>query len=1358
MGAAKGYALLVVTSILLAGIFVLTATAEPLPIATTEPVTTPSHLETTRTVYTANVGQLADDSILYYSQSGIAFKESAVSLYAGGSAITYTFPGSNAVEPVGKDRTTWNSNFFYGNDPEGWRTNVANYETIVYEDVWNGIDIVYGQNEQGAKYDLYVSPGADPEDIRIQVHGATGMSVEDDALVTTTSSATVMDSGLDIFYDTNSNDKVTGEFKLIGDDTYGFEVGDYDRTKTLVIDPVLSCTLWGGDIGTNGMGLAIDDDGNVYHSGLTRINMYTSPGAYDETYNGNISDSYLVKFNHNLSEVLFATYIGGNQFEYPRVYIFNGRLFFAGNTNSTDFPTTPGAYDETPNGRNDGFIMELTTTGDALIFSTLIGGHHFDALGNIAMLPNGSIAAGGNTASDTFPTTAGAYQTTWGGGTNDTVFFILSSDGADLLYSTFFGGTDIDIGNTMQLGPDGNLYRIIGTYSDGLPTHASAYQTSRNGDRDAYIQRFNTTSMTFDQHSYLGGSAYDVASGIYILDDGTIYISGQTYSSDFPTTPGSYDTTYANNGDFFIMKMSSDFSTIYNSTFIGGGMKEEHPTVDIDSYGNVIIGGKTWSINYPTTAGAFQTSFNGGPYDAVLTRMDGNLKGLINSTYFGGNDEDIILSTVLNRYDQIYVAGSSGSETGFPTTAGAYQPTSLSPDSGVDAFVMKWHYPQVPDAPNGFIVEPGTGYVDIDWSAPDWDGNASILSYQVERSTNQINWTVIANPGISVFTYNDTTVQNGVQYYYRVRAVNVIGDGIPSTVLPAYPQGPPLAPQNFALEHGDGFVQLDWDAPTSDEGATVTFYVVYRSNSWLSPEVYTTVPSSNLNYNDTNVVNGVQYVYSVAAENSNGIGARTEELASTPEDLPTEPRNFTAVEGDKVVYLSWKEPLDTGGRNITAYRIYRGTSPTGLSLFMILGNVTEYNDTAVDNDITFYYQISAINSVGEGPLSTMANATPNNLYAGPLHLSVNSGDRFVNLSWGNPANPDSLIGYDFDIFKGTEPDSLLPLTKTSSTWYNDTDVDNGITYYYRIEVERSAGVGVDFARKPMGLPSMVENAFTNPYTNHIELKWSLPSDLGGDLNVTYNVYAGFEMDNLTLVSSMQENATFIYSNLTASTTYFFRISAVNSIGEGPLTPLITSTTIPPNHPPVAIISRPLDGQMVVGKDVLLDGSESYDPDNDTLTYSWSSNVSGYLGSGEEFTLEHLDPGEHNITLNVSDGVEYSTITVSVTVLPYEPGLTSNDPDQLMTVVFGLGILLAIVCTVIIVSAVAYQKLRVRPGPIEKESDILEEIRKEYFNDDEEEELSDEQIFQIFERRYADGEISHEAYEMVIEILGIGEKN
>lgn len=1350
MGAANSRVLLLAVSLLLAGSFSQVIAAEPAPIAATEPVQD-NHptLQPATTVYTANVGQLADDSILYYSQSGIAFRESAVSIYTGASSITYTFPGSNAVKPVGKNRTTWNSNFFYGNDPTGWRTNVANYESIVYEDVWDGIDIVYGQNELGAKYDVHVHPGAKPNDIRIQVDGAIDMSVQNDALLTKTSSSTIYDSNLVIFYDSNSNEEVTGEFKLLGDNTYGFQVGEYDQTRTLIIDPVLQCTKWGGPNGTDSKTIDIDSEGNVYISGLTRIGMTTTAGVYDDSYNGNLSDTYVMKMKPDLDELLFATYIGGHRYEYGKVEILDsGRIFIRGQTNSSDFPTTPGAYNEAYNDELDIFLSELTPNGDSLLFSTLIGTSVRDMSYGLYEMANGSILLGGITASSSFPLTGDALQSTYGGGTFDTVLMAFTSDGSELFYSSYFGGDGDETLPSFIESLEGDVYLTTTTSSSNLPTFTSSYQTSMNGVRDGYIARFDLATYSFDKGTYLGGSGDEVIGSLQFHSNGDVYIQGRTQSFDFPTTTGSIDTTHNGNQDFFIVRMDTNLSTVKIGTYIGGDQNEDIGQLAIDSYGNIILGGRTWSTNFPTTTGCYDDSF-AGYVDITLSRMSPDLDILINSTYIGGTLGDTIFEVVIDRYDNVYISGVTESRDDFPVTPGAYDVTHNAPGVRGDAYILRFVYPQIPDAPLGFTAEPGNDYVNLSWTTPGWNGNASILSYQIERSTNQLNWTVIANPGSTVLTHNDTTVLNGVQYYYKIKAVNIIGNGMASNNLPAYPQGSPLPPQNFTLDHGDGFIQLRWDAPASDEGATVTSYVIYRSNSWFNLEVHAIVPGSNFAHNDTNVINGEQYIYSIAAQNSNGIGARSGELAATPEDVPSEPRNFTAVGDNKVVHLSWKPPLDNGGRNITEYRIYRGTSPTTLSLLTILGNVTEYNDTAVDNEVTFYYQVSAVNSVGEGARSETVNATPTELYSGPVELTASAGDRYINLSWDNPLDHGSMVGFECNVFRGTDPDDMVFLGSTWNQWYNDTSVENGIEYHYRVDVIKSVGVSAYIIVTTYGLPSEVIGPFANPGEEMIYLQWDPPIDMGGAPDVTYNLYAGRDETDLSLVQTGLSNTYFSYEGLESNTTYYFRISAVNLIGEGVQSKLINATTPRINQLPVPIINYPHDGQRMYGKNISLDATGSYDPDLDVLEYRWYSNKTGYLGSGKNLTVDLL-PGEHNITLTVSDGEHEVSAYTHISIIDEE--ITPPDPDEpnrITTLGFFILILIVLIITLAVISVLIYQKHFLKQKEIDE--GIIKQLHLEFYKD-KKLKMSNDEIAEKFQKRYEEGEISDVAYETILEIL------
>src|SRR5205807_407267 len=311
-----------------------------------------------------------------------------------------------------------------------------------------------------------------------------------------------------------------------------------------------------------------------------------------------------------------------------------------------------------------------------------------------------------------------------------------------------------------------------------------------------------------------------------------------------------------------------------------------------------------------------------------------------------------------------------------------------------------------PSAPQNLAATGGNAQVTLTWQAPASDGGSPITNYKIYRGGAPSTETLLTTVG-AVTSYTDTAVTNGVTYYYQVSAVSNVGEGPRSNEASATPTqtppppSPPSAPTNLAATAGNAQVALTWQAPGSNGGSPITNYKIYRGTASGGETLIATI-GNQLSYSDGGLTNGVTYYYQVSAVNAAGEGPRSNEASATPTapaTPPSAPQGLGATAGDATVTLTWSAPSSNGGSPITNYRIYRGTASGGETLKTTIGNVLTYTDTTVTNGVTYYYQVSAVNSAGEGPRSNEASATPSppppppdfGISATPASLSIQIG-------------------------------------------------------------------------------------------------------------------------------------------------------------------------------------------------------------------------------------------------------------------------------------------------------------------------------------------------------------------------------
>jgi hypothetical protein len=619
--------------------------------------------------------------------------------------------GANKSAQVeGRDELPGKSNYFIGSDPNKWRTNVSNYSKVEYRDVYPGVDLIYYGNQRQLEHDFVVAPGADSKAITLAFQGARKMSLNSGGdLVIGTKEGEVQLKQPRVYQKVNGEEQtVAARYVLKGKGRVGFEVAEYDRRQPLVIDPVLTyATYLGGSNYDIGTAIAVDALGNAYVTGRTQsTNFPTTGGAFQTTSGGGGMDTFVTKLNPTGSALVYSTYLGGSSVEEGRGIAVDalGNAYVTGTTGSTNFPTTPGAFQTALGGAFDVFVTKLNPTGSALVYSTYLGGGNDDYGYGIAVDSLGNGYVTGQTLSTNFPTTPGAFQTTYGGGDSDAYATKLNTTGSALVYSTYLGGSSFDSGNGIAVDALGNAY-VTGVTSTNFPTTAGAFQPTLGGGQDAFVTKLNPTGSALVYSTYVGGGDYDSGNGIALDSAGNAYVAGHTQSTNFPTTNGAFKTTLGGSMDAFVTKLNPTGSALVYSTYVGGSNVEGGYHIAVDSSGNAWVTGQTYSSDFPTTSGAMQTTLGGGGDDAYVTKLNPTGSALVYSSYLGGNGADVGYDIAVDSSDNAYVTVETFS-TNFPTTPGAFQTTF---GGGGDAFVAKISQPCTPPPPGMVSWWPGDG-------------------------------------------------------------------------------------------------------------------------------------------------------------------------------------------------------------------------------------------------------------------------------------------------------------------------------------------------------------------------------------------------------------------------------------------------------------------------------------------------------------------------------------------------------------------------------------------------------------------------------------------------------------------------
>ncbi len=370
----------------------------------------------------------------------------------------------------------------------------------------------------------------------------------------------------------------------------------------------------------------------------------------------------------------YSTYLGGSSDDVANAVTTDsaGNVYVAGYTASTNFPTTTGAY-KTANqgGVYDAFVSKFSPAG-TLVYSTYLGGSGNDIAYGIAVDSAGNAYVTGSTSSADFPTTTGAYRTAYNGGTTDAFVVKLNPTGTALVYSTYVGGIGDDIAYGIALDSTNQTTITGSTTSLNFPTSSGAFQTAYGGGlTNAFVARLNPAGTALTYSTYLGGTGQDAGYGIAVDSQGLAYVTGYTQSTNFPTTTGAVQTSYAGSSDAFVTALNTTGTAQVYSTYLGGSSDDYGFGIAVDAASNAYVTGYTSSPNFPTTTGALQTSIKGG-YDAFVSKISpaGNTLGY--STYLGGSGDDFGLAIAVDSAGNVYLTGETAS-TDFPATANASQ-------------------------------------------------------------------------------------------------------------------------------------------------------------------------------------------------------------------------------------------------------------------------------------------------------------------------------------------------------------------------------------------------------------------------------------------------------------------------------------------------------------------------------------------------------------------------------------------------------------------------------------------------------------------------------------------------------------
>jgi gliding motility-associated-like protein len=655
-------------------------------------------------------------------------------------AYKMNFEGANLATAEGENPSSHHYNYFLGNDPLRWAQEVTPFGKMRLPQLYQGIEMVLYSTHGNLKYDLNVAPYADVSQVVFSYDGLEGMRIQNGKLLLQTSIRTVKEMAPFAYQMVGSKMvEVKCKYVLEGNRVH-FELGEYDLSLPLVIDPEITFASYIGSIASNFGFTATDDlDGNlVAGSCIFQAGYPTTLGAIQddfEFFTNGYCDVGVSKFSADGSQLMYSTYIGGSGVEMPHSIICDddGNYIVMGTTGSPNFPTTVGAFQPALIGgpefsfstffinaaHQDGcdfFIAKFNGGDSGLIASTYVGGSGTDGLnmgdklfynygdsfrGEVIVSPSGEIVVASTTLSTDFPMGSATYQNVNSGG-HDAIVFRMSSNLTTLNWASYLGSPSDDAAYSVQFDSATNMVVTGGTKEAGIVTSPNAQNGSFQGDVDAFIVRFNGNGTALEASTYLGTPEYDQAYFVQLDAADNIYVIGQT-EGDFEIQ----GDVYANPGSGqFIAKFDNDLANLDWLTTIGTGSGEIDisPTAFLVSDCDQIYfsgwGGQTNSNNAPyalnsTTEGlpitddAFQSVTDGSDFYLCVLAPDAT--ELVYATWFGGGSSREHVDGGTSKFDkdgsvyQAVCAGCGGNDD-FPTTAGAWSNDNGSTNCNLGVF------------------------------------------------------------------------------------------------------------------------------------------------------------------------------------------------------------------------------------------------------------------------------------------------------------------------------------------------------------------------------------------------------------------------------------------------------------------------------------------------------------------------------------------------------------------------------------------------------------------------------------------------------------------------------------------------
>jgi hypothetical protein len=639
------------------------------------------------------------------------------------------------------------SNYFIGDNPDKWRTGIPHYGAVRIRNVYDKIDLVYCGNDRDIEYDFVLQPGANPDKIEVFFEGIEGIQTSRDGSLRlrTPSGKELLQKKARVYQTVGGRQvEIAAEYRVRAGNRVQFALANYDRTKPLVIDPVLAYSTYFGGSGNEGgyndvsnAGIAVDSTGSVYVSGYTYSADYPRVGGVQGDPDGNDLDAVITKLSPSGNTVVYSTYLGGNGPDKGAGIAVDstGAAYVTGYTYANNFPTVNPIHGDRVH--REAFVTKLSPAGNSIVYSTYLGGDNDDRGSGIAVDSTGSAYVTGTTYSTDFPT-ANAVQPARNGAYSDAFVSKLNPAGNGFVYSTYLGGNAWDDqGLSIAIDATGAAY-VAGNGSGGFPV-VNPIQTTPSWAGDIFIAKL-TAAGTIAYGTLYGGNDTDSVAGIAVDSAGSAYFAMSTRSPDLALV-NSFQP-YGGNGDVYVAKLNTTGNAFVWATYLGGSNGDQARAVAVDAVGSLWVTGSTGSTNFPVQS-PYQASRSAGQ-DAFLTQFAPNGQSLLFSTYFGGGTGGFFGSpqaegqaVTVDAAGSAYFMGTTGSTSGFPLL----NPVQTTGQSG-EFFIAKFNV----DNLNQVTISPTS----VTMTAAGGSGTVTVTATGSWSATSTAAWITVNSPSGTV--------------------------------------------------------------------------------------------------------------------------------------------------------------------------------------------------------------------------------------------------------------------------------------------------------------------------------------------------------------------------------------------------------------------------------------------------------------------------------------------------------------------------------------------------------------------------------------------------------------------------------